>query len=795
MRTKKYKTGYLAWLLLAICLNSTSAIAQLSEAEEESLAKNSETEINVKDADIAAIVRIFSKKTKRNYILDERVKGKVSIYLPGKVSSTEAINILDSVLALKGFTTVPIGDNLWKIIAARDARQTTIPTIDGIEGRGSAAVVTRLISLKHVGADEVKTLITPLVSANGLLNAYTGTNSLILIDSEDNIKTLMEIIESLDIPFTDQEMLIVPVKHAEATDIADKITQILGEGKAGGQEGGEATTTTQLTRASIRNNLQNPENQLAASDSAGRAVTVSARLREPKIIADERTNSIIVVADEATGNRVRALVSQLDSPVDLSGNRFYVYRCQHANAEEIAEVLSGLVGGGGGGTTGAANTGLGADGTNTNSRNRGNQAQSTQDRLSNQRRTPGRSRSENQDGGSGISSVNFGENISVTADPATNSLVINAGKSDYEKIKSLLKQLDVKRRQVLVEALILEVGVDDRLSYSTEFSASGGGKDGGIFGSNTQGGLSKLLADPSKMNDFTLAAASAGVLNLPGDITIPSQQVLLSAASKNTNVNVLSSPNILATDNEQAEIVVGQNVPFLSSTSSNSTNLNNTFNQVDRQDVGITLRITPQISSSDFVTLNLFTEVSNVVDSTASSSLGPTTTIRTSETTVITKNDQMVVIGGLMSDDISDTKTGVPFLKDIPLIGSLFDSRAENQRKTNLLIFITPRIIKDQFDARDVTLLHRNTLENEIDNNEIEPDRKQHLHDKHLNKVIEVAEYEGKMPGTQSVLKPYLPRNLVDQNNNVIGKNSADNSGVIELKVTPKLPTPPARGK
>lgn len=747
--------------------------AQISENEVENYAKDDNTEINVKDADISAIIRIFSKKTKRNYILDEKVKGKVSIFLPGKVSSNEAINILDSVLSLKGFTSVPIGENLWKIIPARDAKQTTIPTINNINGRGNATVVTKLINLKHVGADEVRSLLAPLVSTNGLLNAYTGTNSLIVIDQEDNIKRLTKIIDTIDIPFTDQELIIIPIEHAEAQDIADKLSEIMGSNDDSSKDGGNSSgiaNTPSAQRASLRNRSKTETNATPSRTTS--AKTVSARVRAPKIIADERTNSVIVVADAETGNRVRALAKQLDSSVDLSGNRFYVYRCQHANAEEIAEVLAGLVGQGGANGGGNNSSAL-FPGQNTGSRDRGNRASSTQNRLNSQSRTPGRSRNENNNSNQGVSSVSLSENISITADPATNSLVINAGKSEYEKVRELLKQLDIKRRQVLVEALILEVGVNESLTLSTEFSTSGGGLDGGIYASNTQGGIANLISNPTALNNFTLAAASSGTLTLPQGIQIPSQTILMNAAQNNSNANILSSPNILATDNEQAEIVVGQNVPFLASTSSNQTNLNNTFNQIDRQDVGITLRITPQISSSDFVTLNLFTEVSNVLESTANSELGPTTTIRTSETTVITKNGQMIVIGGLMSDNISEAEDGVPFLKDIPVIGSLFRATSENQRKTNLLIFITPRIIKDQFDARTVSLEHRDNLQNTIISGDVHPNRRSSLESAKLHEVIEVGEYEGE-----------IPKRIIA----VEETESNSNNSTIELRVKPKLP-------
>ena len=319
-----------------------------NEAPEGEIAKDSNTEINVKNADIAAIVRIFSRKTKRNYILDEKVRGKVSIYLPGKVSAEESLRILDSVLALKGFSTVPIGDNLWKIVPAKEARQSTIPTrVEGRNTHPSSSVITRLVALKYVSSQDVQQIVSQLVSGDGLVNAYTGTNSLILIDQEDNIERLLKIIDQLDVPFSNREMTIVPIKHADVQDISQKLNDILGESSS------KDKSAADPVRASMSDPNQAAQAQAQRPQGIpGSGKTISARGLVPKIIPDQRTNSLIIVADDETTARIRALVSQLDSKVDLSGNKFYVYRCQHANAEELSQVLAGLVGGGGSGMMG-----------------------------------------------------------------------------------------------------------------------------------------------------------------------------------------------------------------------------------------------------------------------------------------------------------------------------------------------------------------------------------------------------------------------------------------------------------
>lgn len=740
--------------------------ADPAEAAEKEMTKDSNTEINVKNADIAAIVRIFSRKTKRNYILDEKVRGKVSIYLPGKVSSEESLRILDSVLALKGFSTVPIGENLWKIVPAKEARQSTIPTrTEGRISQPSSSVVTRLVALKYVSAQDVQQMVSQLVSADGLVNAYTGTNSLILIDAEDNIERLLKIIDQLDVPFSNREMTILPIKHADVEDISQKLNDILGESNS--KEKGNLDPV-RASMADPSQAAQAAQGQRAGATGLAGGKTIAARGLVPKIIPDQRTNSLIIVADDETTARIRALVAQLDSKVDLSGNKFYVYRCQHANAEELSQVLAGLVGGGGAGAGaggfGGGGVGGGAAGVFDGSGGFGNNRNSSSQRNNSSfgRNNQGSgggfgsgAGGQNRGGRSGqrqgVTSTQLGENISITADPATNSLIIAASKPDYEKIRSLLAQIDVKRRQALVEATLLEVSIDNNIRTSTSFLTSTGGADGGVVARSDfseKNGLTSLFTSPDKLQGLTLAAASAGSLKLPGGIILPSQTLLVSAAQQNNNVNVLSSPTILATDNEEAQIVVGQNVPFLASTGTNAVNLNNTFNQVDRQDVGITLRITPQISSRDYVTLRVYTEVSALVGSTVTSSLGPTTTKRQSETTIIAKDGQMIVTGGLISDDVSETDEGIPYLKDIPVLGHAFKANSQARFQKNLLIFLTPRIIKDQFDARDSTIESRDRLEDVIADYNVQPKRRGTLRNDRINQVAESNLYEGPKPGT-----------------------------------------------
>jgi len=786
----------LLFTLLAVSHLPVQVLAQPAETEDDGEIADEGTEIHVRNADIAAIVKIFSKKTKRNYILDERVKGKISIHLPGKVSTAESIRILDALLALKGFSPVPIGTNLWKIVPIKEARQSTVPTrLEDGEEEPTAAVVTRLVQLQYVQAEEVQQLASQLVSPEGLISAYASTNSLILIDSEDNIQRIVHLIEALDVPSTDRDMTIIPVLYADAADIAQKLNDILGEPDPKATQQTDAldilrTRLRETAAAAVNvNGGGNPQAGGAPRLGADGKV-ISPRQHAPKITADERTNSVIVVADEDTTARVRALISKLDSKVDLSGNRFYVYRCQHANAQELAEVLGGLTGAATSGGSSSSSSGLGGGdssesilggGGTGSSGSRARSAQRSQQRTARQTRTPGQSRRSTSSASSGSKSVEFSENLSITADPATNSLIVSANKTDWEKIKQLIDQLDVKRRQVLLEAVLLEVSVRKTDELGMEFLTSTGGKDGGALLKGDFRNLGDLLKDPTSLSAFSAAAASAGTLSLPNGITIPTQAVLVSAAQANSNANVLSSPNILATDNEPAEIVVGQNVPFVASRSSSEENLNNTFSQVERQDVGITLRFTPQISSADFVTLKVFTEVSSVIPTATANDLGPTTAIRTSETTVIAKDGQMIVMGGLLSDDVTDSKSGVPILMDIPVLGHLFRYDNDSRERRNLLIFITPRVIKDQFDARDITTARRDTMEEHIASHKLFPSREDILRGHNIDKVSEAEAFEGALPST--ITAPAHADQVAER------AATPGNAEVMEFDVSPKLPT------
>ncbi len=789
---------------------SSAARATVNEAE--TIDEETTTVLNAKDLDIAVLVKAMTKLTGRKYIVDSSVRGQVNIHLPSpaRITIGEAIKIFDAVLLLKGFTTVPMGANIWKVIPAKDAQKTTIPLLLEPLDEPTDRLVTELIRLKYTRSEDLEKLLGQFISPGGLINSISGTNGLILIDSAANIERLKKLIEQVDVPATDQDITIIPILYAEAPDIAEKVKEILGEK----EDGSTSSASPRITRPTPTRNPQTGATLTPASAVGARALPL-------KIIPDERTNSVIVVADPELTARVRAIIEQLDSPTDLSGGRFYVYQLKHADAEILADILSSVIGGASstGDQSRKATTGSTLSRSSRETSDRRSPSTTFSERLSSVMRARNALESRTTAGGEGgaTGKVNFEGEVSIAADPSTNTLIINASRADYFKVKELIDALDVKRRQVLVEATILEVTLSKDEEFGAELLTSGGTDEGGIVAQSNFGGLSQLVANPGALEDLTIAAASTGTITLPGGLVIPSQAILLNAVKRNSNVNVLSAPNIVTTDNEEAEIIVGENVPFVSSTSTDPSNLANTFNQVERQDVGITLRITPQISSGDFVTLRIFVEISNVVPTTRNDPNGPTTTIRTTETTVEVKNRQMIVTGGLISDSVTDSERGVPYLKDIPVLGYLFRRIGTNQRRTNLLIFITPRVLSNQFDARETTYEFRDSLANEMENAQVEPDRREVLESPNLDSVAEELPRGEKLPTPVTVtatrsgddssptvvdeLPTDAERRAIDRTkarlDSLVGKSapayatppSEDDEDIVDVTVTPPLPT------
>jgi general secretion pathway protein D len=593
---------------------------------------------NFQDVDLAVVARFVSEVTGRNLILDERVRGKVSVFSPTRMRPSEAYEVFQSVLAVRGFTTVPSGSHV-KIVPLRDAREAALPS-DG----GGDQLVTRILPLAHGDATSLVPVLQPLVSKDGVLTAHPDTNRLVVVDARDNVERLAALLADLDRPQASSGTQTVRLRHATAEVVADKLTEAFG----------------------------------AAGDPAG-----------IRVVADPRANAVLLSGPPSALGRARALAGELDVPLPATRSDLHVRRLRYASADRLVRVLSQLLG------LPAPPPEAPAESGSALSRSmRGfERAGAERERDA----TP-----EPVSTGTGDGLALEGP-VRITADPATNALIVSAGPRDWTVLGSVIDALDVARRQVFVEAIILEATLEKTRSLGIELS--GAGQSGGTIGLGRAelGALGAAEIDPTSLPGLILAAVSEHMVRLPNGQEVPAYTALLTALQRDGELNVLSAPNVVTTDNEEAEIVVGRNVPFIASRATDGTNLDNLFTTIERRDVGITLRMTPQITADDFVRLTLFEEVSDIdplatVALGGADDLGPTTTVRSTSTVVSARDGQTVVIGGLMADTLRDEDRSVPFLGDVPVLGHLFRREDRRRVKTNLLVFLTPHIITTDAD-------------------------------------------------------------------------------------------------
>ena len=571
--------------------------------------------IDFNDVDISVFIKFISELTSKNFVVDQRVKGKVTIISPSKISVKEAYKVFESVLEVHGYTTVEAGQVI-KIIPSPDARSKNIETRLKEEAASPAdRVVTQLIPLKFANSTEIKKLFAPLISKSSVILAYPPTNMLIVTDIYSNIKRLLRILTAIDVTGMGEELSVIPLEYADST----KFVKILN---------------------SIFKTKTRPKAQASVS-----AI---------KFVADERTNTIIVLASEVETARIKRLIHMLDRKTPRGKEKIRVYYLENANAEELAKVLQEL------------------------STKKGGAPE--------MRKTPFVS-----------------EKAKITADKATNSLIIMAGKEDYLVLEEIINKLDIPRSMVYIESLIMEVNVEKDFNLGVEWIAGGktsiNNKETAIGGSfrSTGGVLPSPLASPER--GFSLGIFSEAVT--VAGITFPNLGALVRAFKKDKDVHILSTPQILTTDNEEATITVGKNVPYQTRAGTSDADVD--YSYYEYKDVGITLKITPQITKDRMVRLNIALEATKL-DELASIIVNdrPTTLKRTIENTVIVKDKNTVVIGGLIDDSFTKTEYKVPCLGDIPLLKFLFKSTSRASEKTNLFIFITPHVIENPAEAKDV---------------------------------------------------------------------------------------------
>jgi general secretion pathway protein D len=658
------------------------------------LKKNDLINLDFVNADIAEITKSISELTKRNFILDDQVHGKITIISPKPVTVEEAYQAFISALAVKNYTVVPAGKML-KIVPLRDMKNNPIPTdVTGSAG-GDDAFITKLIPLRYISATEMSKSLRNLVTKNGDVISYDPTNTLIITDAIGNLRRLEKIVRRLDQQGFQSSMEVLHLKYSSASDISDKLRQIFELDKQGQPQAGP-------------NVPAQPGQQASSPDMTGSQFI-------SKIIPDERTNSIIVMANQEGMRRVKEVVYAIDQSMadEIEKGRIHVHYLQYADATELVGTLSSLTGGGGA---------VGRKGkTATPTRNNRPAFTGAQPASVPPPPVPA-------PGGatSGGSATLFDGDVKLTADVPTNALVITATSGDYKSMLPVIRKLDIRRPQAFVEAMILEVDVDKALDVGvanhlgTQF---GSNNDTTVFGATNFGDKSSIFlpTTPSAMQGFTFGLQGR-TIDIPvaggQSLTIPVYGSLFRALQTNGTINVLSTPNILTSDNKEAEIVVGQVVPFITA---QGRDINNQpINQIQRENVAITLRVTPQINESDDVTMEIFQEVQDLVPGADINTFGPTTSNRTAKTSVVVKDGQTVTVGGLISDREQTSVSKVPVLGDIPLIGWFFKSKNRTKRKTSLAIFLTPHIIRAPEDLQDLSIRKNRERQKFLEENNVD---------------------------------------------------------------------------
>jgi len=599
--------------------------------------KDQKVTFNFVDVDLSTVTKFISEITGKNFIFDERVKGKITIIAPTKLSADDAYNLFTSVLELKGFTVIPSGIDAYKIVPAMEAKQRGMQiTTERLPVNES--YIARLIPLRYISSDDALRFLQPVISKDAHISAFGPGNLLLVIDSGLNVEKILSIIEAIDQPSIKEKPEIVILKYSSA----DAIAKILNEG---------------MSRGKIR-----VPGQPVLSDEA-------------KAVADQRLNAVVLFGDKGMRESMKSLIALLDVPSPEAQGRINVYFLENADATELSKVLEGML----------------------------KAVQPTKQAAP----------------GAPVMPFEAAGGITITPDKATNSLVVVASPADYQNLVQIIKQLDKRRRQVFVEAMIVEASIDNLRDLGTQWRAiatrkgepiviGGFGKldptalDNILTGLSglTAGGMGNFLDVPIITTDPSTGESKSTKLSVPGFAA------LFSLNEFRGTINVLSTPQILTSDNKEAEIMVGENVPFVSKRERDITTTSTVLSSIERYDVGIKLKITPQITEGDHVKLDIYQEISSLVQGESESILinvGPTITKRSTKTAVVVKDRQTVVIGGLMAERREENITKVPLLGDIPVLGWLFKTSSVRKQKTNLLVFLTPHVVIEENRLAQIT--------------------------------------------------------------------------------------------
>ncbi len=645
--------------------------------------------IDFVDAPITDVIKHFAEVMGRNFILTDDLKGEITIISHTKVSRSAAWEAFVSALAVEGYTLVTTG-NMTKVVPITEAAGSPVGVYEGGNIPYTDNFVTQIIQLDSVAVNDVSSVVKELAGKGANIIAYAPTNTMIISGPANNIRRVYRIISQLDVAAPKAKLAMVTLQHAEASEVQTIIDKLYGSGESAEAEKPNPRSSRRSSRRNRRKTTPEPEAGASASKVGAEGKYIQ------QIIADERTNSLLILANEEAIKAVVALIEQIDVDVDpTSRARINVVYLEHAKAEDVAQVLTNLAQGGNSSSNNSRNS-------RTSRAGRGRPGQ------------PGGPTAPGAEGGDGKSAVAaFDSGMRIASDENTNALVVIATKDDFEVISDVIEKLDRRRQQVFVEAVILELSTEDDNSFGLAVHGGSAAEDGSARVGSAQLGANSIFGLGGFTSDV-LSGLAVGVfgpefeVDSPlGDgstVGIPAFGVVLNALQSSSSVNILSTPNILTMDNEEAKIVVGRNVPFPVGTTQN--NLGTPIISFQREDVAITLRVTPQINESDYVTLEVFQEVQELESDPSSldplTSGGPVTSKRSIENTVVVKDNQTIVLGGLIGETDNQVETKVPILGDIPLVGRLFRGQSQITRRTNLMIFLTPHIINEPADLEEV---------------------------------------------------------------------------------------------
>lgn len=628
--------------------------------------------LNFVGAEIEAVARTMATITGRSVVVDPRVRGTINLSTDRPVPPAAALNQFAAALRLQGFALVDTG-GLYKIVPEADAKlQGNVVNAGAASALpASNTVVTQIFRLNHENANNLVPVLRPLIPPNNTINVNPGNNSLIITDYAENLQRIGRIVAALDVPGA-SDVEIIPLQHAVAADIVPLIQRLI--------------------------------DPAASGTTAGAAAAGDASFRTT-IVAEPRSNALVLrAANPARLALVKSLVVRLDQPsASVASGNIHVVYLKNADAVALATTLRAAIaagdGGGSGGALGGGSSGGASSGglsrASTGGLNLGGGASSGMGANS-AASTPVAASAQPSTGGM------------IQADPATNSLIITAPEPLYRQLRAVIDQLDSRRAQVYVESLIAEVNDDKAAEFGIQWqgaSGQSGDRVIGLLGTNFgEGG--RNIFNLAQGETAPAAGLNIGLARRTGGVYVLG--FLARFLQENGAGNILSTPNLLTLDNEEAKIVIGQNVPFVTGQFTNTGGGNNgsvnPFQTIERKDVGITLRVKPQISENGTIKLTIYQEVSSVAPSSVNSSTGLITNLRSIESTVLVNDGAIVVLGGLLQDEYAQNQDKVPGLGDVPVLGGLFRSETRSRKKTNLMVFLRPVVMRDERDTANLAL-------------------------------------------------------------------------------------------